>query len=161
MPAEPPAEILVFRFKSNAHAYIWNLFLIRTFCFRSPQIFYMWMSPAKRGGTVLVILSSSSMTISVRLQPQPASLAPAWLPSQTPTRGCNVYYWFCKIFFFLLLGGPYNWAADRRPYLHCYWSELGQTLKVGWLGHLHELSTVLETFVTSTFVHATFVLVWI
>ena len=57
--------------------------------------------------------------------------------------------------------GPYNWAADRTPYLHCYWSELGQTLKVGWLGHLHELSTVLGTFVTSTFVHATFVLVWI
>ena len=47
--------------------------------------------------------------------------------------------------------GPYNWAADRRPYLHCYRSELSETVKIGWLGHLYKLSTVLETFVPSNF----------
>ena len=43
--------------------------------------------------------------------------------------------------------GPYNWAADRSPYLKCYLSKLSQTLKVWWLGHLYELSIVLGTFV--------------
>ena len=47
---------------------------------------------------------------------------------------------------------PYNWAADRRPYLNYYWSEVSQIFKVGWLGSLHKLASVLGTFLPLTFV---------
>ena len=70
------------------------------------------------------------------LQPQHPNLAPTCQQvksSQTPACGCNVYYWFCKILVVVLVFfGSYNWTTYKRPYLNCYWSELRQTLKVGW-----------------------------
>ena len=97
---------------------------------------------------------TKAILFSVRLHPNPK------LPNSQTNLQLNLrlqclllglHIWCCYL---ILSWGPYNWAANRRQYLHCYWSKLSQTLKVGWVSDLYELSTVLGTFLPSTFVHA-------